>query len=211
MVKKMIYDPTEHPFLDTHKLMIGSIVPRPIALVSTISKAGINNLAPFSYFNGVCSRPPTIMFAPGRRGWDGEKKDTLVNIQDTKEFTVNIVSENIGEKMVHCSTDFNKDIDEFSISELTPLPSKKVAPSLVAESKINFECQLNQIIEIGDGKAGSGFIVIGTIVLFHIDDSVYQNGHINLDKLEPIGRVAGNEYIRSNDTLKIIRKVKPDK
>ena len=76
----MIYDPAEHPFSETHKLMIGSIVPRPIALVSTTSNNGINNLAPFSYFNGVCSKPPTIMFAPARRGWDGKEKDTLKNI-----------------------------------------------------------------------------------------------------------------------------------
>ena len=89
----MLFDPAEHPFKESHKLMIGSIVPRPIAFVSTISKNGILNLAPFSYFNGVCSNPPTIMFAPGRRGYDGGIKDTLQNIQDTHEFVVNIVSE----------------------------------------------------------------------------------------------------------------------
>ena len=80
--------------------MIGSIVPRPIAFVSTISKNKKNNIAPFSYFNGVCSNPPTIMFAPARRGWDGSEKDTLINIRDTKEFVVNIVSESITEQMV---------------------------------------------------------------------------------------------------------------
>jgi len=207
----MIYDPAEHPFSDTHKLMIGSIVPRPIALVSTTSINGINNLAPFSYFNGVCSKPPTIMFAPARRGWDGEEKDTLINIRETKEFTVNIVSEKIGEQMVKCSTDFKEDIDEFIASGLSPSSSKKIKPPLVAESKISFECKLNQIIEIGDGNAGSGFIVIGTIILFHIDDKIYKNGHILLDQLEPLGRVAGNGYIRMTDTLEIIRKIKPDK
>ena len=207
----MIYDPAEHPFSDTHKLMIGSIVPRPIALVSTTSINGINNLAPFSYFNGVCSKPPTIMFAPARRGWDGEEKDTLINIRETKEFTVNIVSEKIGEQMVKCSTDFKEDIDEFISSGLSPSSSKKIKPPLVAESKISFECKLNQIIEIGDGNAGSGFIVIGTIILFHIDDKIYKNGHILLDQLEPLGRVAGNGYIRMTDTLEIIRKIKPDK
>ena len=207
----MIYDPAEHPFSDTHKLMIGSIVPRPIALVSTTSINGINNLAPFSYFNGVCSKPPTIMFAPARRGWDGEEKDTLINIRETKEFTVNIVSEKIGEQMVKCSTDFKENIDEFIASGLSPSSSKKIKPPLVAETKISFECKLNQIIEIGDGNAGSGFIVIGTIILFHIDDKIFKNGHILLDQLEPLGRVAGNGYIRMTDTLEIIRKIKPDK
>jgi len=207
----MIFDPTKIPFQETHKLMIGSIVPRPIAFVSTLSKDGKNNVAPFSYFNGVCSKPPTIMFAPARRGWDGEEKDTLINIRDTEEFVVNIVSEPFAEKMVLCSTDFDSDVDEFGMSGLTPVTSQKVAPPRVGESKVSFECKLNQIVEIGDGTAGSGFVVIGSIVLFHIDDDVYDNGRILLDKLQPLGRLAGNWYTRTTDILKIIRKIKPDK
>ena len=205
----MIFDPTKIPFQETHKLMIGSIVPRPIAFVSTLSKDGKNNVAPFSYFNGVCSKPPTIMFAPARRGWDGEEKDTLINIRDTEEFVVNIVSEPFAEKMVLCSTDFDSDVDEFGMSGLTPVTSQKVAPPRVGESKVSFECKLNQIVEIGDGTAGSGFVVIGSIVLFHIDDDVYDNGRILLDKLQPLGRLAGNWYTRTTDILKIIRKIKP--
>ena len=87
----MKFDPNELKFSEVHKLMIGSIVPRPIAFVSTISKNGNNNIAPFSYFNGVCSKPPTIMFAPARKGWDGKEKDTLTNIRDNKEFSTNNV------------------------------------------------------------------------------------------------------------------------
>ena len=96
----MIYDPDKITFQETHKLMIGSIVPRPIAFVGTTSLKKVDNIAPFSYFNGVCSNPPTVMFAPARRGWDGKEKDTLVNIRDTKEFTVNIVSESFAQQMV---------------------------------------------------------------------------------------------------------------
>lgn len=206
----MIYDPAEHPFSETHKLMIGSIVPRPIALVSTTSNNGINNLAPFSYFNGVCSKPPTIMFAPARRGWDGQEKDTLINIRNTKEFSINIVSEDIGEKMVKCSTDYEKEVDEYSKSGLSPLSSKKIKPPIVSESKISLECILNQIVQIGKEDAGSGFIVIGTIVLFHIDDEVYDNGRIILDKLQPLGRVAGNGYVRSTNAFDIVRNIKPN-
>ena len=206
----MIYDPAKHPFSETHKLMIGSIVPRPIALVSTTSNNGINNLAPFSYFNGVCSKPPTIMFAPARRGWDGKEKDTLINIRNTKEFSINIVSEDIGEKMVKCSTDYEKEVDEYSKSGLSPLSSKKIKPPIVSESKISLECILNQIVQIGKEDAGSGFIVIGTIVLFHINDEVYDNGRIILDKLQPLGRVAGNGYVRSTNAFDIIRTIKPD-
>ena len=205
----MKFDPADLSFADVHKLMIGSIVPRPIAFVSTISKDGKNNIAPFSYFNGVCSKPPTIMFAPARRGWDGKEKDTLVNIRDNKQFVVNIVSENIVEQMVMCATDFDPTVDEFDISRLNAQTSKKVLPPRLKESKVSFECELNQIVEIGDKNPGSGFIVIGTIVLFHIDDSIYENGHIRLDKLEPIGRLAGNWYTRPNDNFEIIRKIKP--
>ena len=205
----MKFDPSEISFTEVHKLMIGSIVPRPIAFVSTLSKNGKNNIAPFSYFNGVCSRPPTIMFAPARRGWDGKEKDTLINIRDNNQFVINIVSESFAEQMVMCSTDFDSDVDEFEISGLNPVRSNKVSPPRLLESKISYECELNQIVEIGKGDAGSGFIVIGTIVLFHIDDDVYDNGHILLDRLEPLGRLAGNQYTRPNNNLEIIRKVKP--
>ena len=207
----MIFDPETIPFKETHKLMIGSIVPRPIAFGSTASKDGKNNIAPFSYFNGVCSRPPTIMFAPARRGWDGAEKDTLVNIRDTKEFAVKIVSESFAEKMVKCSTDYESDIDEFIVSGLSPLPSEKIISPRLSEAKISFECKLNQIVNIGDGTAGSGFIVIGTIILFHIDDSIIADGKIDLEKLKPLGRLAGNWYTRPTDNFKIQRKVKPNK
>ena len=206
----MIIDPSNITFKEIHKLMIGSIVPRPIALISTVSEDKVNNLAPFSYFNGVCSNPPTIMFAPARRGWDGSKKDTLINIQKNKQFVVNIISESFAEKMVMCSTDYASNVDEFKVSELTPVPSTKISPPRVEESKINFECELNKIVEIGDGKAGSGFIIIGTVILFHINDEIYDDGKINLNELQPLGRLAGNWYSRSNDQFKIIRKVKPE-
>ncbi|MDP6457303.1 MAG: flavin reductase family protein [Candidatus Marinimicrobia bacterium] len=206
----MKIDPKDHFFGDIHKIMIGSIVPRPITLVSTVAMNGTQNLAPFSYFNGVCSNPPTIMFAPARRGYDGKTKDTLNNIRATEEFVVNIVSEAIGEQMVACATDYEPEVDEFEISGLTAVPSKKVSPPRVGESKVSFECKLNQIIEIGEGGPGSGAAVIGTIVLFHIDDEVTSDGRILLNKLQPLGRLAGNRYARITDTLRIVRQVKPD-
>ena len=207
----MIFDPDTISFKETHKLMIGSIVPRPIAFVATTSKDGKNNIAPFSYFNGVCSKPPTIMFAPARRGWDGSEKDTLVNIRETKQFTINIVSESFAEKMVECSTDYDNEIDEFIISGLNPMPCEKITPPRLQEAKISYECELNQIVEIGDDKAGSGFVVIGTIILFHIDQGIMIDGKINLQKLNPIGRLAGNWYTRPTDNFRIDRKIKPKK
>ena len=206
----MIIDPTKQSLKDNHKLMIGSIVPRPIAFVSTKSADGILNLAPFSYFNGVCSNPPTIMFAPARRGYDGLTKDTLNNIQDTNEFVVNIVSEDFVKPMVACATDYEKDVDEFEISNLTPADSLKVAPPLVKESKVSFECQLNTIVEIGKAEPGAGFVVIGTIVMFHMDDKVYKDGRIDLKELNPVGRLAGNSYTRVFDNFNVIRHIKPN-
>tara|TARA_Y100000590_G_scaffold443104_1_gene572113 strand:+ start:7 stop:627 length:621 start_codon:yes stop_codon:yes gene_type:complete len=205
----MIIDPTEQSFKENHKIMIGSIIPRPIAFVSTKSKDGILNLAPFSYFNGVCSNPPSVMFAPSRRGYDGLTKDTLNNIQNTKEFVINIVSEEIADQMVACSTDYDNEVDEFEVSGLTPIDCVKVNPPRVKESKISFECELNTIVEIGNAEAGAGFIVIGTIVMFHIDDIVYKDGHIDLNTLNPLGRLAGNAYTRIVDTFDIVRQIKP--
>ncbi len=207
--KSMIIDPANQSLKENHKIMIGSIVPRPIAFVSTKSNDGILNLAPFSYFNGVCSNPPTIMFAPARRGYDGLTKDTLNNIQNTKEFVINLVSEEISEPMVACATDYDKEIDEFEISGLTPIDSIKVKPPRVKESKVSFECNLNTIIEIGEAEPGAGFVVLGTIVMFHIDDKVYKNGHIDLEALNPIGRLAGNSYTRIFDNFDITRQIKP--
>ena len=206
----MIIDPTKQSIKDNHKLMIGSIVPRPIAFVSTKSTDGILNLAPFSYFNGVCSNPPTIMFAPARRGYDGLTKDTLNNIQDTNEFVVNIVSEDFVKPMVACATDYEKDVNEFEVSNLTPVDSLKVAPPLVKESKVSFECQLHTIVEIGKAEPGAGFVVIGTIVMFHVDDKVYKDGRIDLKELNPVGRLAGNSYTRVFDNFNVIRHIKPN-
>jgi len=191
--------------------MIGSIIPRPIAFVATTSNKKINNIAPFSYFNGVCSNPPTIMFAPARRGWDGKEKDTLVNIRDTKEFTINIVSESFAQQMVECSTDYDSKVDEFDISGLNIAKSKKILPPRLKEAKISFECKLNQIVEIGDGKAGSGFVVIGSIVLFHINDEIITNEKIDIQKLNPIGRLAGDWYTKPTNNFKMSRKIKPTK
>jgi flavin reductase (DIM6/NTAB) family NADH-FMN oxidoreductase RutF len=206
----MNIDPTKQSFQENHKLMIGSIVPRPIAFVSTKSTNGILNLAPFSYFNGVCSKPPTIMFAPARRGYDGLTKDTLNNIRSTKEFVVNLVSEEIVEPMVECATDYDKEIDEFKISNLTPIDSDKISSPRVKESKVSYECELNTIVEIGEAEPGAGFVVIGTIVMFHIQDDVYNDGRIDLKALNPIGRLAGNSYTRVSDNFKVVRKIKPD-
>lgn len=193
-------------FQDRYKLLIGSIVPRPIGFVSTISLDGIYNLAPFSFFNGVCSEPMTVLFCPVIRGSDGKEKDTLRNIKATKEFVVNIVSEEFAEKMNQCSAEYPPNIDEFKESGLTPEPSKVVKPPCLKESKVNMECKLTHLVEIGN-KPGAGTVVIGEVVYFHAHEDVYHDGKIILSKLKPVGRLGGTEYCRVTDNFSIARPI----
>jgi len=183
--------------------MIGSIVPRPIALVSSLSKSGARNLAPFSFFNGVCSNPPTILFSTVIRK-DGAHKDTLNNVEATKEFVVNIVSEDFAEKMNITSADFPPDVDEFIESGLTPIPSDLVKPPRVSESRISMECKLTQIVRIGSGPGG-GCTVFGEIVRFHIADELFNNFRIDPDKLQAIARMGGPTYARTRDRFDLAR------
>ena len=203
----MIIDPKHSSYQDCYKLMVGSIVPRPIALVSTVSPSGARNLAPFSYFTAVASRPPTLCFCPGRRHPGGERKDTLENIEATGEFVVNVVSASMADRMNTTATDYPSDIDEFEVSGFTPISSERVAPPRVRESPINLECKLHQVIHIGEPAAGGGALVIGEIVLFHVADELYENGRINIEKLDPLGRLSGSDYTTLGERISM--KVEP--
>ncbi len=182
-----------------YKILIGSVLPRPIAWVSTIDKNGITNLAPFSFFTVASANPPVLCFSPGMKQAlvDGlmtaVPKDTLRNVRETQEFVVNVVSERIQEQMNLTSGEFPPGVSEFEAAGLTPVPSEIVRPPRVGESYINFECKLHQIVEFGD-HAGAGSLVLGRIQCVHIDDAVYENGRINLDVLQPIGRLSGSQY-----------------
>jgi flavin reductase (DIM6/NTAB) family NADH-FMN oxidoreductase RutF len=202
----MIIDPKNISVKDNYKLIIGCVLPRPIAFVSTMGQDGIVNLAPFSFFTGITSNPPTICFAPALKGDSRGKKDTLTNVEDSGEFVVNIVTEDIAKQMNETATDFPPDVDEFEIAGLTPAESSLVKPPRVKESPINMECKLYKTIYIGDGSAGSGALVIGEIILYHIDDSLYHEGRIDTGLLKPIGRLAGMEYTTLGRRFELIRK-----
>lgn len=209
MFNKISIDTKEIPFQDRYKLLIGSIVPRPIGFISTISKDGIYNLAPFSFFNGVSSEPMAVLFMPVIRASDGQEKDTLKNVKATKEFVANIVSEEFASKMNQCSAEYPPNIDEFKESGLTPEPAKIVKPPLLKEAKVNMECKLIQLVEIGN-KPGGATVVIGEVVYFHVREDVYQDGKIILNKLNPIGRLGGTEYCRVTDIFSLPRpSIKP--
>ncbi|MBI3681220.1 MAG: flavin reductase family protein [Acidobacteria bacterium] len=205
----MTVHPSEQNPRDIYKLMIGSIVPRPIAFVSTVSPEGARNLAPFSFFNGVCPNPPVVCFcASFRQGPDGAlaKKDTLRNVQQTGEFVVNIVSEDFAEAMNLASGDYAPDVDEFVVAGLTPLASVLVKPPRVQQARVQMECRLIQVVTVSERPLG-GSVVLGEVVLFHIDDAVVDNFRIDPDKLRAIGRMGGNTYARTTDRFDLARPV----
>jgi len=190
----MKIDPKKQSVRENYKLMTGSILPRPIAFVSTRAKSGELNLAPFSYFTAISSMPPTICFAAGRKGKEGIKKDTLTNIEETGEFVVNVVTEDIVEQMNLTATDFPPEINEFKLAGLTPIDCDVVSVPRVKESPINMECKLYQVIHIGLESSGGSALIIGEILLFHITDHLLAEGKINTEFLKPVGRLAGQEY-----------------
>jgi len=202
----MEIDPKSNYFKNNYKLLIGSVVPRPIAFVSSLTPDGEQNLAPFSFFNAICPNPPSLMFAPVNRSSDASKKDTLNNILRTKEFVVNVVTEDIAEQMNICATEYPPGYNEFEESGLTPINSKIVKPPRVKESPINFECKLMKHVPVGDPEIpGSGNVIIGEIVYFHIADEIYYDGKIDIRKLKPIGRLAGAGYTRVTDLFDMPR------
>jgi len=172
-----------------YKLMTSVIVPRPIAWISTVSKDGIYNVAPFSYFAGVSSSPPILMVSIGRRE-NGEKKDTWKNIEETGEFVVNIVIKELAEKMNITSVPFNPEENELEKAGLTAKKADIVKAPLIAEAPINIECKKYEIVNIG--KMG---VIFGEILKFHIrDDILNEKGYVDTTKLDIIGRMGGANY-----------------
>jgi flavin reductase (DIM6/NTAB) family NADH-FMN oxidoreductase RutF len=200
----MVIDPSAAGAQNTYKLMVGVIVPRPIAFVSTVSAEGVLNLAPFSFFTGVSANPPVIAFSPMVRGSDGKRKDTLHNIEATGEFVVNVVSEDFSGQMNLCSPEFAPEIDEFAVSGLTPAPSEVVRPPRVAESPVNMECRLVQVVHVSPKPLG-GSIVLGEVVRFHVADELFEDYRIDPDRLRPIGRMGGPTYTRTTDRFNMER------
>lgn len=197
--------PASIPRASLYKILIGSVVPRPIGWISTINISGQPNLAPFSFFNVVCAKPPTVLFCPMVRSTDGNQKDTLNNVRATGEFVVNIFGEELADQMVATSVEISPDVNEFDLAGLETAPSIAVKPPRVAESPIHFECKLTQIVEIGNNPGG-GSVVIGEIVHLHVDERVLFGGDkIDLAALRPIGRLAGSEYVRVTDIFKMER------
>ncbi len=191
----MTINPRDQGPREMHKLIIGCVVPRPIAWISTLDSEGATNLAPFSFFNGVASNPPTVSvsfsYNPDR---EDHRKDTLRNILATGEFVVNTVGEPQEKNMHASSGDYPLGRSEIDALGLTTVPSKTIAPPRIGESSVAFECVLDRTIQIGAGP-GSATLVLGRVLSIEVEDTVIgESLHVDVGALKPIGRLAGNGY-----------------
>jgi flavin reductase (DIM6/NTAB) family NADH-FMN oxidoreductase RutF len=194
-----------------YKLLTGIVVPRPVALVSTIDRNGVANLAPFSAFCQAGANPPAVLFCPALRvpAEAGEprrdlRKDTLRNIEETGEFVVNTVSEAIAAAANAASAEVPLEVDEFQLAGLTRLASEAVRPPRVAESPAQMECKLLQVIYVSRAP-GAGVIVLGEVVRFHVRADLFENFRIDAASLDAVGRMAGNTWVRTRDCIELIR------
>lgn len=200
----MQFDPNELEYTSVYKLLTGSVIPRPIGWISSISDDGINNLAPFSYFNAVGDDPPHIMFSTGRG--NNTNKDTLNNVLATKQFVVNMVTEELTEQMNMTAQTVHSDVDEFELAGVTPIPSIKIKPRRVKESPIAFECELVHHYLLENHKHGGACVIIGRIVMMHFaDDVLLDNYKINLENYKPISRLAGSGYAKIGEIFSVKR------
>ena len=200
----MTLDFTTLPCRDSYGWMVSAINPRPIAWVSTISATGVTNLAPFSFFQGVCANPPTLLFT-GVNDRTGRKKDSVINVGQVPEFVVNVVSHALRETMNATSASLPYGESEFDAFNIPTAPSLRVRPPRVAAAPVSFECRLDRIVEIGTGPL-AGNVVFGTILCMHVSEAVLgADGQIDPHKLDTIGRMGGDCYARTTELFNIKR------
>lgn len=193
----MKFDVSQLDWMETHELLVGAVLPRPIAFVSTIGADGVNNVAPFSFFSSISVKPAYVGFSIGRYR-DGRKKDTLVNIEFTRDFVVNIVTEELVDAMNQASKDYPSNIDEFQEVGLTPVKSDLVRSPMVTESPVNMECRFVKILEFGEAPRINSF-VIGEVLRVHVKDDLWIDNQIKADRLKAVGRLGGELYCRTTD------------
>lgn len=196
-------DPKSISERENYKLLIGSVIPRPIAFVTSQSEEKIVNAAPFSFFNIVSSNPPMLSVSIQRKA--GAKKDTARNIQSKGQFVIHIVDESTVAEVNKTAANLPADESEIDLTNLTLVPSSEIAVPAIKESKIRFECELVQAVELGEGDAVGCDLIIGRIVAYHFDESVYQDGKIDPHALQAISRLAGNDYAKVGDIFTIER------
>lgn len=198
---------TQSAFQDNYKFLIGSIIPRPISVISTLNADGSNNIAPFSFFTAVSAMPMIVAFCPLIRSKDLTRKDTLLNIEREGEFVVNFCTEHNYEKVNLCSTELEYGESEFEFARLTPMDSDVVKAKRMLESPVHFECVLRDILSYGK-DAGAGSLVTGEVVKVHVHDSVMRDGKIQSDLFKALGRGAGNDWFRTDSVFQLERLMK---
>ncbi len=192
-------NPKELPIPKLHQILLGAIGPRPIAFASTIDADGNHNLSPFSFFNVFSANPPILIFSPARSGRTNETKDTYKNVKAVPEVVINIVNYDIVQQMSLSSSPYAPNVDEFVKAGFTALESDLVKPRRVAESPVQFECKVNEVIELGD-QGGAGNLIICEVVKIHIAEEVLDaNGLIDQHKINLVARMGGNWYVHAND------------
>jgi len=187
---------------DGYKLLTGLVVPRPIGWVGSRSSSGVNNLAPYSFFNAVSGDPPTVLFSPGQG--PGVRRDTADNVKASGEFTVNIVTDEVAEAMNATAASLSADEDEFEHAGLTPVPGVVVNAPRVAEAKAQLECRLAQDLHIGR-EGGGSWLFIGEVVAFHVNKDLLDGTRVDQRALAAVGRHAGNLYSRTHEIFSLIR------
>jgi flavin reductase (DIM6/NTAB) family NADH-FMN oxidoreductase RutF len=193
----MTIDPKEIPVAKLHGYLLGAVAPRPIALVSTVDAEGRDNLSPFSFFNVFSANPPIAIFSPARRGRDNTTKHTYENVKVHAECVINIVNYEMVQQMSLSSTEYPAGVSEFVKSGLTPLDSVKISPKRVAESPVQLECQVQQVIELGK-EGGAGNLIVCHIVQIHIaEDVIDANGRIDPYLIDQVSRMGGDWYSRA--------------
>lgn len=191
--------PQEIPVPQLHHYLLGAVGPRPIAFASTIDKNGNRNLSPFSFFNVFSANPPIMVFSPARSGRTGANKNTFDNVKETREVVINVVNYDMVQQMSLSSSPYAKEIDEFEKSGLTPIPSETIQPFRVKESPVQFECKVNDIVELGQ-NGGAGNLVICEVLRIHIDENILdETGMIDQKKIDLVSRMGGNWYCRANE------------
>jgi flavin reductase (DIM6/NTAB) family NADH-FMN oxidoreductase RutF len=198
---------TNGAFADNYKFLIGSIIPRPIAVISTLNIDGSNNLAPFSFFTAISAQPMIIAFCPMIRSSDGQFKDTVKNILREREFVVNFCTEDNYEKVNLASTELPYGEDEFSFSGLTPMNSQLVKAKRLKESPVHFECIFRDMLCYGK-TPGSGSLITGEVKLVHVDETVMKDGKIQTELLKAVGRGAGNDWFKTDSRFQMERLTK---
>jgi flavin reductase (DIM6/NTAB) family NADH-FMN oxidoreductase RutF len=200
----------ERDWRSLYPLLLTTVTPRPIALVSSESADGQRNLAPFSWFNLVSANPPVLMFCPSVRR-DGKDKDTFANIEAVREFVVALVTEAIAEPMARCATLLPPGSDEFEFSGLTPIGATQVKPPLVSDSPVNFECKLREVMSFGD-EPGNGRVVLGDVVALHIADWLLDDdGLVVQERLRTVGRLGRDQYTTVQEAYSLRVPAPPEK